>query len=305
MNRAPDWQFEGIAAAYEMRVRAACSGDFPDALHLRGRLAPERWVLEWAFARWVGTALGIEEQAWQRITLSNVLVLASVVWRDDLEDGELAVADPVRAREVGEALFEAAMEPYRELLPSDSSFWPAVERWMSAWSDATIRAATSLERSALAVRGAPLKIPAYGLCVLAERADAFPALEACIDHAMTGLVLYDHFVDWREDMADARWNAFVETAMASRTGRAVNPTSADIEAALLAHPVVRDYFALIERELVAGAECAVEVGAHGLANHLRWLAGELRHEGQSVSTRYVALGEEVRQLIFGNQAVTA
>src|SRR6187200_1894252 len=144
MNCAPVRQSDDIVAAYEQRVRVVCDGDYPDALQLRGRLDPSRWVLELSFARWVGTALGVADRIWQLIALSNVLVLASVVWQDDLEDGELAVADPARARDVGEALFEAAMEPYRELLPADSPFWQAEQRWMSVWRAATIRAANKV-----------------------------------------------------------------------------------------------------------------------------------------------------------------
>ena len=138
MNRALDRERGRIAAAYEKRVRVACDGEYPDALQLNGRLDPTRWVLEWSFGRWVGTALGVEDPIWQRITLSNVLILASVVWQDDLADGELVLANPVGAQDIGETLFDAAMEPYRELLPGDSLFWPAVEQWMGIWRAATI-----------------------------------------------------------------------------------------------------------------------------------------------------------------------
>src|SRR4029079_16800380 len=100
LNRARVRQPDDIFAAYERRVRVVCDGEYPDALHLRGRLDPSHWVLEWSFARWVGTALGVADRIWQQIEVSNVLVLASVVWLDDLEDGELAVTDPARARDV-------------------------------------------------------------------------------------------------------------------------------------------------------------------------------------------------------------
>ena len=312
MNRAPEGESDAISAAYERRVRLVCGGDYPVALQLRGRLDPSRWVVEWSFARWVGSALGVAHQVCQQITFSNALILASVVWRDDLEDGELTVADPARAHDIGAALFEAAMEPYRDLLPSDSRFWPAVEHWMGVWRGATIRAARReadeegrFEPSALAVRGSPMKIPALALCLLAERPAVFPTLEASIDHTMSALVLYDHFVDWREDIADSRWNAFVESAITSRRAHSGAPSVADVEAAMLTQPLMTEYFAVIDRELVAGAACAVEVGVDDLARHLDWLARQLRDEGRSMSTRYVSLGDEARQLIFGSQSATA
>jgi hypothetical protein len=304
MNRALERDSGGISAAYERRLRVLCDGGYPAALHLRGRLDPNRWVLEWSFARWVGSALGVDDQISERITLSNVLILASVVMRDDLEDGELAVLDPASARDLGEALFDAAMEPYRELLPGNSPFWPAVQRWMGFWQAATIQAA-NFEPSGLAVRGTPLKIPAYGLCLLADRAEAFPSLEAAIDHAMTGLVLYDHFADWRDDLASARWNAFVASAIGSSSARPGFVTAAHVETVMLTQPVVADYFARIDRELVAGANCAADVEVADLALHLRRLAGELRDEGKTVSTRYESLGEQATQLMFGKQTVRA
>lgn len=314
MNRAPFRQSGAIAAAYEQHVRAVCDGDFPDGLQLRGRLDPSRWVLEWSFARWVGTAFGVADRIWRQIALSNVLVLASVVWQDDLEDGELAAADPARARDVGESLFEAAMQPYRTLLPAHSPFWGAQKHWMSVWRAATTRAAIQVtaadgrserfEPAALAVRGAPLKIPALALCLLANRFEAFPTFEACIDRTMTGLVLYDHFADWREDIAHSRWNAFVEFTVACRPARPGSPTFADVQGVMLTHPLVRDYFTLIDRELLAGAELAAEVGVRDLALHLHGLARGLQDEGQSISNRYVSLGDQARQLIFGRQTAT-
>ena len=74
---------------------------------------------------------------------------------------------------------------------------------------------------------------------------------------------------------------------------------------MLTQPVVTSFFALIDRELRAGEQLAAGVGVVDLALHLHGLAGELRDEGQSISTRYAALGERAHQLIFERQAVTA
>ncbi len=286
---------ERISATYEKRVRAVCAGTIPELLRLQGRLDPARWHLEWNFSDWIGTAFGVSASICREITLSNALILASVVWQDDLEDGEIRVAHQGRARHVGEALFEDALEPYRLMLPAGSPFWQAVEMWMEAWRTATTEAATMhthrLDASSLAVRGAPLKIPAYGLSLIAGRTDAFPTLETCIDHAMTGLVLYDHYVDWRKDLSDQRWNAFVTFVSGA--------TTADIEAAMLVRPVLRDYFALIETELAVAERSAIDAHVGDLAWYLHELAGKLREEGESVTSRYISLGERTTQLIFG------
>jgi len=286
---------ERISVEYEKRVRAACGGTLPESLRLQGRLDPARWHLEWNFADWIGTALGVNATICREITVSNALILASVVWQDDLEDGELHVSDQGRARQLGAALFEAALEPYRLRLPAESHFWPAVRAWMHAWRSATSMAATAqahrFDTASLAVRGAPLKIPAYGLCLIAGRTNIFPTLETCIDHAMTGLVLYDHYVDWRKDLVDGRWNAFATFV----TGA----TTADIAAAMLVRPVLTDYFALIETELAAAEGAAADAQFRDLALYLGELAGEIREEGESATTRYISLGERTTQSIFG------
>jgi len=286
---------ERISAAYETRVRAVCGGTLPESLRLQGRLDPARWHLEWNLAQWVGTALGVNAAICREITLSNALILASVVWQDDIEDGELRVPDQADARHVGEALFEVALEPYRQMLPAGSHFWQAVHTWMEAWRSATREAATMhahrLDTSSLAVRGAPLKIPVYGLSLIAGRTETFPTLETCIDRAITGLVLYDHYVDWRKDLADERWNAFVTFVGGS--------TTADIEAAMLVLPVLSDYFALIETELAAAERFAADAHVADLAQYLGELAGELREEGETATSRDRSLGERTTQLIFG------
>ena len=136
-----------------------------------------------------------------------------------------------------------------------------------------------------------MKIPAYGLCLIAGRTNIFPTLETCIDHAMTGLVLYDHYVDWRKDLVDGRWNAFATFV----TGA----TTADIAAAMLVRPVLTDYFALIETELAAAEGAAADAQFRDLALYLGELAGEIREEGESATTRYISLGERTTQSIFG------
>jgi len=314
MNRVPERFQASISADYEARVRTVCNGPVPSALQLRGRLDPKRWALEWSFGRWVGTALGIESGIWREITISNALILASVIWQDDIEDGELAVADRASAERLGSDLFHAAMEPYRALIPGSSPFWPAVDRWMSSWRDATAHAALThhnayapgkgIDLPTLALRGAPLKIPAYGLCLLADRPAAFPALEASIEHAMSGMVLYDHFADWSTDLADGRWNAFVAFALQEHQRGTARISKADVEAMMLAEPVVERYFALITRELTAAEQFARNAGVRDLAEHLHELGRELNEEGESLATRYVTLGAHVTQQIFGRQTVT-
>ena len=68
------------------------------------------------------------------------------------------------------------------------------------------RAATDVRAGSLGLpsRGAPLKISAFATSLIARDTNRFPLLEGCLDHALTAMVLYDHFCDWREDLAAGR-----------------------------------------------------------------------------------------------------
>jgi hypothetical protein len=159
------------------------------ARRLFDRLPPSRWTLEWHLPLWLGDALRVDPDASRAIVLSNVLGLGSIRLQDDLADGEVAPQATEAAGQLAAALYDAALEPYRAWFPPASPFWAHLERCMRAWRSATD--ATGGEEH-LAARGAPLKVSAFALCLLADRLVTFRALEPCLDRALEALVRYDH-----------------------------------------------------------------------------------------------------------------
>ena len=312
VTRVPGLDVAGISAVYARHIRETCGGILPAALQLRGRLDPERWKLEWHIAAWVGEALSIDAAIWRRITVANVLGLAAIVLLDDNEDGEL---DPVGLDDpatVAAELLESFMAPYRLLFDDVSPFWAERDRLMFAWRRATTAAALPSGTSAsgdaigrdLAARGAPLKISVTGLCMLAVAPRILEQLDGCLDHALTGMVLYDHFVDWREDAAAGRWNAFVEHASARGAfrpeGRGL-PTN--VEVAMLSTDSISTYFDSIRGELLAALELAVKAGVGGLVDHLAGVERELDAQGRAIAARRLALGRSAQQLVFGGHPI--
>jgi hypothetical protein len=275
-----------VATTYERRVRALCDGEYPDAVALRGRLAPERWALEWNLVSWLGSAFGVERATVFELTLSNVLGLASIRLRDDIVDGDLR---GYSYEEVAAALYAAALDPYRSRFASDSLLWPQLELRMGEWRAATL--ADGQMHHELAKRGAPLKVPAFAICLLAGRLGQFRVVESALDHALTGMVLYDHYVDWREDLAAGRWNAFVE-----RTGKGA--TEREVLVSMLTTRSVTEHFELIARELEMAEDRAASIGVIGLARHLGTRRDELDSEGRAMATRYHQLAERGRSLLF-------
>ena len=114
----------------------------------------------------------------------------------------------------------------------------------------------------LARRGAPLKIGAAAIALLAGRSDALAAFEECLDHALSALVMYDDFSDWRDDADAGRWNAFVAFAGGTRDKTML--------ALLLGRE--RAYANRIRDEAMAAAGLVTQFGCPALANHLRAFA---------------------------------
>jgi hypothetical protein len=304
----------GICADYERQVRAICEGELPVALELSGRLDPAHWTLEWNIAAWVGEALLTDESILRQITLSNVLGLAAIVLFDDLEDGEVDLVGLKDAAPIAEALYQSFMAPYRALFDADSPFWAERDRLMAAWrratSSASMRSGASPSRDAiaadLAARGAPLKISVTALCRLADSRRTLSQLDSCLDHALTAMVLYDHFVDWREDLDADRWNAFVEHACAwpaPQLGDARAPNR--VEVAMVSSDAITTYFDSIRGELNAATGLAAAAGIGGLLDHLVRVEEELNAQGRNTAERYRALGRSAERLVFGGYPIQA
>ncbi len=314
MNRFSDRHIAGISADYERRIRQTCRGELPTALQLTGRLDPAHWKLEWNIAAWVGEALSIDEAIQREISVANVLGLAAIVLFDDLEDGEVDQIGLEGPAAIANELYQSFMAPYRLLFDGDSPFWVERDRLMATWRNVTTAAARRLGASAtsdaigadLAARGAPLKISVTALCLLADSPRTLSQLDSCLDHTLTGMVLYDHFVDWREDVAADRWNAFVKHCSARvSSGLGFPQVPTNVEVAMLSTDSIATYFDSIRGELKSAWELATEAGIGGLADHLAGIERELDAQGRAESARYLALGRRAQQLVFGGYPIQA
>lgn len=295
MNQIPETETERISAAYEIRVRAMLGGEFPGELLLCDRLDPQRWALEWNLPRWLGRAYGLEARLSEEICLSNVLGLASIRLRDDVEDGELSPATEASAAiRISDRLYEDALEVYRRSFDPGSVFWTQLHERMSEWRTATVDGGSP---SQLASRGAPLKISAFAVCLLADRQDRFALIDRCLDHALAAMVRYDHLVDWRDDLAAGRWNAFV--AACTKPGKDACASAPEVQLAMLTTDVIGTYFAEIFDEFSRAAMLASGAGVHGLADHLTQTAVHLNEEGDALANRYREISERGQQLLFG------
>lgn len=300
MKQIPEMETERISTAYEIRVRALLGGTFPQELMLRDGLDPQRWILEWNLAGWLGQAYGLDARLTDEISVSNLLGLASIRLRDDAEDGELpASTGAAAAIDISDRLYKDALVIYRRSFDRASDFWAYVSEQMSEWRAASVDGGSP---NRIAGRGAPLKISAFGVCRLTDRGGLFPLISQCLDHALTAMVHYDHVVDWREDLAAGRWNAFIQASVKSgESTRATRPSDADVQLAMLTTDAIEAYFGGIVGDLERASTLARAAEVPLLATHLADTAADLGDQGVTLANRYRDMAGRARQLLFGIQ----
>jgi len=282
-----------VAAAPELDARAVLAAvrarldPGPEPARLLdaylAKIAPERWTIEWHLPRWLAARFGLPDEVASALVESNVLGLLSVRLTDDVVDGDI---DPVHvdaARTLAATALDAALLPYRDLFPPGSPFWPFFRRSMAAW-----RAGS--DGPNLATRAAPIKVAAYGCCLLAGRIDVWPVLDRCLDRAMTALVLYDQFFDWEADLEAGRWNGFV--AGMSADNRAAVLT------VMLTREVVSEQFGLIAAEANAAVRLGNALGLVELAGYLRSWANAAAAQGEEVANHYRRAADQATRLLF-------
>jgi hypothetical protein len=281
---------EGFCAGLE-RVAPAL---LPSGRRLLSRIATPNWTLEWSLPGWLGEAFGLPAELSAGLVLANVYGLAFVRLVDDLADGGDAGIEPAAAVLLAGAMQTLWIAQLRVVVEGVSRgpsgpgaaarFWLDFHEYQSQWlrallddrlPSAPFRAYTEADFGSLARRGAPLKVCCAAACLLAGRERDLPALEDAIDRLLAGAVLLDHALDWPEDLAAGRANAFV--AYASDLPQTPDHRDANRRAVLeciLLGDGARPYFARIGARLRAAGATAGALQCAGLAAFLSWLDRE-------------------------------
>jgi hypothetical protein len=293
---APQFDVALVLAQVDRHVVEA----FPEGLELArrtvDRLPPENWALEWQLPWWLGEAFGVAPEVSLALAVANLLGLVSIRLGDDLADGELDPADVPGAARLREAAYDAAIGIYRSHFDSTSPFWTTLDESMAAWRVAAERPM----ESRLAARGAPLKIGAFGATVLGGRQACWPILDRCLGHAVTAMVLYDHFLDWEADLGGGRWNAFVASlSCRPQTPEHAEANRASVLTAMMLGGVVERHFERIRARATAAARLADALRVPPLSAFLGDYADRTAQQGTMVEAHYRTAGDRAAELIFG------
>jgi hypothetical protein len=290
VSTAPDVDIRPILAAVRGRLRPdAATVPLLDA-YLE-RLTPDRWTIEWRLPAWLAARFGLPGEIADALVESNVLGLLAVRLADDLADGEIESPAAAAVRALSDAALAAALQPYRELLPAESAFWPFLERTMADWQ-------AGVDGPELLPRTAPIRIAAFACCELAARRDAWPAVEQTLDHAMAALVLYDHFFDWEADVAARRWNAFVASIAGDGATRGVPSVRARVVTAMLTQDVASAWFGRIAAEAAAAEDRAVELGLDPFAEWIRDWRAAASSQGADIAEHYRRVADRATRVMF-------
>lgn len=291
----PELDIGAVRAVFERHVRETEPDLVPMAMRLLERLPPDRWMLEWLLPWWLAHALMLPPNTAREIVLSNLLGLGSIRLQDDLADGEVEPGEAVAASALSASLYEAAVEPYRSWFPPGSRFWAHLEASMAAWR------AGSDDEGRLAARGAPLKISAFAVCLLARRSDLYRNLDRLLDDALEALVLYDHLADWQADLDAGRWNAFVAGIS---DGPQVPSERVRHRRAVLVALMTTDAIAVhigrVEAGLLRAADVAetLDPPIPPLLTHLRGFALQTGEQGRELQAHYRDLGDRAARLLL-------
>lgn len=289
-----------VDAAFIDAVMAISPSSVQLARRVRERIGPDRYALEWNLPCWIGSSLQVAPSVCLKLAIGNVIGLAALRLRDDLEDGDIDAEDMPAAHILSEGLLDGSLAVYRALFPSTSSLWPRVSGWLAEWQAATREAASAGHAQLLTARAAPLKISAYAVFLLGERNELFPTAERCLDGALEAMVLFDHLCDWQEDIQASRWNAFVAHAYrSSPVGDAGPVRSSRVYVAILSTDAVATYADEISSKMRDAVALAQQLGIVSLGRHLAELNGRLERHSLALLTHYRELAERATAL-FGS-----
>ena len=292
--RLPEGEIEYAGARFCAGLQSVAPALVPHGRRLLARIATPNWTLEWGLPRWLGDAFDLPPDVSAGLVLANAYGLAFVRLVDDLADGENAGLEPAETVLLAGAMHSLWIGQVREVVGragqepagrgSAAWFWRDFDRYRTQWVQVLLDerlpsvpfcAYTEADFRRLAARAAPLKVCCAASCLLAGREDDLPALEDAIDQLLVGAVLLDHALDWPEDLAQGRANAFV--AYASSLPQTAENRDANrrrvLEAILLGRGA-RPYFARIGDRLRAARDAAGVLPCAGLAGFLGWLDRE-------------------------------
>lgn len=257
------------------------------------RIQPEKWPLEWGLPVWLGKSWELEMKTWRALALVNLLGLTHIRIQDELADSILPPDQRATAAGFATLTLHLALQHLFRLIPPGHAFWDAATLILRNWADTQGqrrllapegRALSPQARLELARRGEPIKITALAACILADRQDLWPALDASLQHIALAEVLLDHATDWETDLVTGQANAFLATAgLPSGVGNYdAQAVRRQMLERLLDPHVTSAYFAVAQSEIEQATRSLASLHCPPMTAYLEWFGRHLQETEDAI-----------------------
>jgi hypothetical protein len=241
-------EFELLKTEFRESIIKLVPGLAPDVDDLLRRISTPNWILEWGLPRWLGEMFNLPDDTIYGLILANVYLLGFVRLMDDVVDDDFGESgayiewlNPNDCKKdmpagqhnqqilLGTLLEHLWLQQHVKLLASSNKSNKAdrllstylessvlsLSEWIIATSDKERRPAhrfsdfTEDDFFRMGHRFSLLKVCCVVACQLAGYEKEIPHLCKAIDQILTGVVLADEVFDWKGDLENGRYNAFI------------------------------------------------------------------------------------------------
>lgn len=168
---------------------------------------------------WVQEAAGINDEQCRKLALANVYGMLYFFIQDDVMDSTPS-SNWKEQLALGNLLVLEMFAVFRELFPSESTFWQYYNRYVTTWADSVINEKNDnyfiTDPLKTAGKAGPVKIACTGALLLSSRFDMITVMEEAIDITLMTLQMADDWVDWQEDLAEGSYNSLLAMITSDR-----------------------------------------------------------------------------------------
>lgn len=192
---------------------------------------------------WVQEAAAINDEQCRKLALANVYGMLYFFIQDDVMDSTPS-SNWKEQLALGNLLVLEMFAVFRELFPSESSFWQYYNRYVTTWADSVMNEKTDnyfiTEPLKTAGKAGPVKIACTGALLLSARSHMIPLMEEAIDITLMTLQMADDWADWQEDLAEGCYNSLL-AKIASDRQLDRQPTAEEAEASIYVRGCMKSY----------------------------------------------------------------
>lgn len=233
---------------------------------------------------WIKELSGISDSQCERLALANVYGMLYFFIQDDVMDS-VPSSKWKDQLALGNLLLLEMFSVFRELFPSDSSFWSYYHRYVITWADCVMNEDREdyfvNEPIRTAGKAGPVKIASTGALLLTGRDEFIHKLEHAIDLVLMTLQMADDYADWKEDLAEGSYNGLLAMIAAGRaSGEPL--TEKDAENAIYIRGCMKPYvqFAFDNHERLL----AMDIGASEILDFHAFLLDHLNQVAEMIDT---------------------